>query len=247
MTAWEERKATVGIDEGKYIRYHTWGEFTDTSGLPINGCAISKPDENGRRVRILTQPLSAGTTGVVFIYKQGDFTQGGPSDIMMRRAVGGYEPINIVPPVDTEITGTFGERCRAHVNNSDDDMVGDDELMDDPLNDIRFPTLQTPAMNFSGTAAYNDSPGTAPDAGTGLNPFENALAHRGQIRGDTILIGYSHTPDQARFDFLSDSVPYNFYVHSTQDGGDTWSPAVDISKLTAETGVSVREPRIVAT
>src|SRR6056297_3398781 len=92
--AWEEKKATTGIDEGKYIRYHTIPEFTDTSALPINGCIISRPIENGRRVRILTQPLSAGSTGIVFIYKQGDFTQGGPSDIMLRRAIGGYEPVN---------------------------------------------------------------------------------------------------------------------------------------------------------
>jgi len=245
--AWEEKKATTGIDEGKYIRYHTIPEFTDTSALPINGCIISRPIENGRRVRILTQPLSAGSTGIVFIYKQGDFTQGGPSDIMLRRAVGGYEPVNLVPAVDTELTGTFGERCRAHVNNQDDDLIGDDELMDDPLNDIRFGTLHLPAVNFSGSAAYLDQPGTAPDVETGLNPYENALAHRGQLRGDTVVVGFSHVPDQARFDFLDDAIPYNFYIRSSQDGGDTWGPSVNVSNLTPESGLSAREPRIVGT
>jgi hypothetical protein len=245
--AWEEKKATTGIDEGKYVRYHTIPDFTDTATLPINGCVISRPLENGRRIRLLSQSLASGQTGLVFIYKQGDFTQGGPSDIMLRRAVGGYDPVNLVPPVDTEITGTFGERCRAHVNNADDDTIGDDELMDDPLQDIRDGTLHAAALNFSGSANYEDLPGTAPDAGTGANPFENSLAHRGQLRGDTILVGFSHVPDQARFDFLSDAQPYNFYIRSSQDGGATWSPSVNVSNLTPESGISVREPRIVGT
>lgn len=247
LVAWEERKSTGGIDEGKYVRYHTWPEFTDTGTLPINGCIISKPQENGRRVRILTQALSSGQTGVVFIYKQGDFTQGGPSDIMLRRAVGGYDPVNILPAVDSEITGVYGERCRAHINNEDEDDIGDDELMDDPLNDIRIGTHHFNATNFSGSANYEDLPSTAPDAATGLNPYENALAHRGQIRGDTIVVGFSHTPDQARFDFLADSTPYNFYARNSLDGGATWSSAFNFSGLTAADGLSVREPRIVAT
>lgn len=247
LIAWEEKKSTTGIDEGKYIRYHTWPEFTDTTTLPINGCIISKPQENGRRVRIMTQALSSGQTGVVFIYKQGDFTQGGPSDIMLRRAVGGYDPINILPVIDTEVTGVFGERCRAHVNNADSDDIGDDELMDDPLNDIRLNTNHLNALNFSGSENYEDLPSTAPDAGTGLNPYENSLAHRGQMKGDSIVIGFSHTPDQARFDFLSDSIPYNFYIRNSQDGGATWSDAHNFSGLTTVDGLSVREPRIVGT
>lgn len=247
VMAWEEKKATTGIDPGKYIRYHTVPEFTDTATFPINGCIISRPIENGRRVRILTQSLSAGQTGIVFIYKQGDFTEGGPSDIMLRRAVGGYDPANVVPAIDIEPTGTFGERCRAHVNNQDDDLVGDDELIDDPLNDIRFGTLHLPAVNFSGTAAYLDEPGTAPDVETGLNPYENSLAHRGQLRGDTVVVGFSHVPDQARFDFLDDAIPYNFYIRSSQDGGDSWGPSVNVSNLTPESGLSAREPRIVGT
>jgi len=247
VMAWEEKKATTGIDDGKYIRYHTIPDFTDTSTFPINGCIISRPIENGRRVRLLTQPLSAGQTGIVFIYKQGDFAQGGPSDIMLRRAVSGFDPVNIIPAVDTEITGSFGERCRAHVNNADDDLIGDDELMDDPLSDIRFGTAQLPALNFSGSAAYLDAPGTAPDVDTGLNPYENSLAHRGQLRGDTILVGFSHVPDKSRFDFLDDSIPYNFHIRTSTDGGETWGPSVNVSNLTMESGLSVREPRIVGT
>ncbi|MEE4639684.1 MAG: choice-of-anchor O protein [Wenzhouxiangella sp.] len=245
--AWEEKKSTTGIDDGKYIRYHTITEFTDTSGLPINGCIISRPIENGRRVRILTQPLSAGSTGIVFIYKQGDFAQGGPSDIMLRRAVGGYDPQNIVPAIDVEPTGPLGleqERCRAHVNNEPIDGFAD---LDDPLTDIRFGTEHQPAVNFSGTENYGDVPGTAPGVETGFNPYENALAHRGQMRGDQIILGFSHAPDQARFMFLDDAIPYNFYIRSSQDGGETWSAAINVSNLTADSGLSAREPRIVGT
>lgn len=241
--AWEEKKSTTGIDEGKYIRYHTIPEFTDTSELPINGCIISRPIENGRRVRILTQPLSAGDTGIVFIYKQGDFAQGGPSDIMLRRAVGGFNPEHIVPAIDIEPTGLLGdERCRAHVNNQ-----GVEDLLDDPLTDIRFGTEHLPATNFSGTVEYLDPPGTAPDVETGLNPYEDALAHRGQMRGDQIIIGFSHVPDQARFNFLDDAIPYNFYLRTSLDGGETWTDSANVSNLTAETGLSAREPRLVGT
>ncbi|MEE4330607.1 MAG: choice-of-anchor O protein, partial [Wenzhouxiangella sp.] len=178
---------------------------------------------------------------------QGDFAQGGPSDIMLRRAVGGYDPQHIVPAIDIEPTGIVGqeqERCRAHVNN---ELIEGLELLDDPLTDIRFGTEHLPAINFSGTAAYLDPPGTAPDAETGLNPFEDALAHRGQLRGDQIIVGFSHVPDQARFRFLDDAIPYNFYIRSSQDGGDTWSAAVNVSNLTPESGLSAREPRIVGT
>ena len=243
LIAWEERKSTTGIDDGKYIRYHSWPEFTNTADFPINGCIISKPDENGRRVRVLTQALSSGQTGIVFAYKQGEYSEGGPSDIMIRRAVGGFDPIHILPAVDSTVVGVYGEKCRAHVNNQDEDNIGDDELVDDPLNDV----TNSPAINFSGSEIYNGYPGMAESATTGLNPYENALAHRGQMKGENVVIGFSHTPDQARFDFLSDSVPYNFYIKSSQDGGATWSPAINFSNLTEESGVSVREPRIVGT
>lgn len=243
LIAWEERKSTTGIDNGKYVRYHTWPEFSDTLNLPINGCIISKPYENGRRVRVFTQPLSTGQTGLVFIYKQGEYSEGGPSDIMLRRAVGGYDPINIIPAVDSTIVGTFGEKCRSHVSNQDDDLIGDDELMDDPLTDL----VNTPAMNLSGSELYNQLPGDSPDATTSANPWESALAHRGQMKGDIIVVGYSHTPDQARYEFLSESHPYNFYMKSSQDGGATWSLAYNLSNLDATSGVSVREPRIVGT
>lgn len=243
LVAWEERKSTTGIDDGKYVRYHTWPEFTDTSTFPINGCAISNPLENARRVRVLTQPLSTGQTGLVFIYKQGDYSQGGPSDIMLRRAVGGYDPEHITPAVDSTVVGTFGEKCRAHVNNQDADLVGDDELMDNPLTDMN----NSAPINLSGTVLYNELPGGHPEATSEDNPYENALAHRGQMKGDTIVIGYSHTPDQSRFDFITDSQPYNFYMKSSQDGGGTWSSAYNLSNLDAASGVSVREPRIVGT
>ena len=67
------------------------------------------------------------------------------------------------------------------------------------------------------------------------------------MRGDQIILGFSHVPDKSRFDFLDDSIPYNFYIRSSQDGGDTWSPVINVSNLTAESGISAREPRIVGT
>lgn len=158
---------------------------------------------------------------------------------MLRRVVGGYDPANILPAVDAEITGIFGERCRAHINNAEDD-----ELMDNPLIDIRVGTAYLNAMNFSRSENYEDLPSTATNAATGLNPFESPLAHRDQMKGDKIVIGFSHASDQARFEFLSDSTTYNFYIRNSQGGGATWSTAFDFSGLTNADDVSIREPRI---
>lgn len=227
LVAYEETKGTLGWEEGKYIRYHTF-PFASPPSEQV-GCIISKPDENGRRVRVMTQPGSKGSTQAVFLYKQGETTQGGPSDIMLRRAVGGLGPEYLQPPIDAE-------NCRASRS-----------VDTDPLALLADPSVHTPAINLSGTRTYLDPTGSAHDAGTGDNDYENALAHRGLLRGDLIVVGYSYTPDLYRFTYLGDADPYNFYIRSSRDGGRTWSSPYDISNLSPESGLSVREPRIVPT
>ncbi|MDJ0654612.1 MAG: choice-of-anchor O protein [Xanthomonadales bacterium] len=239
IVAWEERKVSER-HTGKFVRYHTWPDFRLTAAFPMHGCIISNPQENGRRVRVLAQTGSAGDTNILFLYKQGLLTMAGPSDIMMRRTVQGFDPERVTPAIDVE-------RCRGHVKYEDDDTVGEDENLDSPVDDIRIGTHHLPAVNLSGTAWPMAYPGTAHTATTEANNLEDAQAHRGQMRGDNIIVGYSHTPDVAEFRNFSVSIPYNFYVTHSLDGGDTWSRPYNFSGLTAESGITARDPRIVGT
>ncbi len=83
---------------------------------------------------------------------------------------------------------------------------------------------------------------------TGANMLENALAHRGMMRGSSILVGFSYVPDLERFQLLDTEAPYNFMVRRSTDGGATWTTAVNLTPVvTAESGYTVKEPRIVPT
>ncbi|MCG6118879.1 MAG: glycoside hydrolase [Aquimonas sp.] len=225
VIAYEETKGTQGFDEGKYIRYNSFLWNAPPEGGEV-GCIISEPGENARRVRFLTQDFT-NEVPLVFIYKQGEFTQGGPSDIFLRRATGGQiTPESLVPPIDAV-------NCRSSI------VTGGNPLVD--MN-------QPPALNFSGSAAVKGGTGTAPGAASGDNPIENALAHRGVMRGNTLVIGYSYTPDLFRFTYLDNSDPYNFYIRRSTDGGVTWSDAVNMTpEITGPSRLTVKEPRIVGT
>ncbi|MEN8303648.1 MAG: choice-of-anchor O protein, partial [Campylobacterota bacterium] len=84
------------------------------------------------------------------------------------------------------------------------------------------------------------------------NPYDDARAHRGQIRGDFLIVGYSYTPNWAAARIAHDK--YDFYVRRSFDGGNTWTTAdgntsegpVNVSNL-ANNKETVIEPRLVAT
>ena len=225
VIGYEETKGLQGFDEGKYIRYH----YFDWNTPPLGGetgCIISSPGENARRVRFLSQSAS-NDVPLVFIYKQGEFTQGGPSDVFIRRATGKQiTPESLDPPVDAE-------NCRSSIVDGGN-----------PLEDVTQPA----AINFSGSSAPQGGTGTAPSALSGDNPIENALAHRGIIRGNTIIIGYSYTPDLSGFQLLDNVDPYNFFIRRSIDGGVTWNSAENMTpEITGPSQLSVKEPRIVPT
>jgi hypothetical protein len=226
VVAYEETKGLGGFDEGKYIRYQVF-PWNTPPVAGADGCIISAPVENARRVRFLTQePPNA--TQLVFMYKQGEYSQGGPSDIFVRRTTSGLlTPESLQPPVDAV-------NCTASKNDDEDVLA--------------LLAQQPPAINFSGSDQLKGGTGTAPGALSGDNPIENALAHRGIMRGGTIIIGYSYTPDLFRYTYLDDTDPYNFWIRRSTDGGATWSAAVNLTpEVTGPSKLSVREPRIVPT
>ncbi|NIV37854.1 MAG: hypothetical protein GWN58_53115, partial [Anaerolineae bacterium] len=53
------------------------------------------------------------------------------------------------------------------------------------------------------------------------NPYDDARAHRGAIRGDFVVMGYSYTPNWAASRNGNDK--YDFYVRRSFDGGQTWT------------------------
>jgi len=83
----------------------------------------------------------------------------------------------------------------------------------------------------------------------GLSAIDNARAHRAVIRGSSIAVGYTHTPDMmaAEPDFTANPTQnYNFYVRISSDSGATFGPARNLSNVGMPT-VSIGEPRLVPT
>lgn len=172
IVAYEETKGLEGLDTGKYIRYHTFSAFDDSAPDATDGVGwiLSTPNENARRVRFVTQPgpfQSQSDVRIVWVWKEGAFDNGGPSDIMCRVGTKnpndpmstGLRPQDLSPPIDPDATTR---------ENAFNNALG---------------------MNLSssmGLAAHPED-----------NFFEDSRAHRGLVRGDFLAFGWSWTPDWA--------------------------------------------------
>jgi len=53
------------------------------------------------------------------------------------------------------------------------------------------------------------------------NPYEDARAHRGDINGDFLVVGYTYTPNWGAYRNGNDK--YDFFVRRSYDGGQTWT------------------------
>jgi hypothetical protein len=233
---------------GKLIRYHHFPLFTapdimkpgnilslqakdPATGLPLTWDDGTPKYENARRVRFILQAKTAcGTPAVptcptiVAVYKQGIEGQGRPSDVMMRRALGGYE---------------FGKFLPGAQN-------------------VSSPTVlsTTPTSSDDGDVKVTDWAWTEDNLTeeSWANPFDDARAQRGAIRGNMLLFGYTWTPNWAAARNGNDN--YNFFVRWSKDGGATWrttpaDPATfeepyNISKL-PNFKSTVIEPRTIST
>ncbi|MCG3184592.1 MAG: hypothetical protein ICCCNLDF_02719 [Planctomycetes bacterium] len=246
VIAYEETKALEQFDTGKYIRYHTSTPFstvtTSETGFESHaygltgdvtkgqGWIISDPAENARRVRIVNQGTPGPTTGLLFafVYRQGLYDQGGPADIMVRTGrknaadmnSTGLRPEDLYPSVNFSSTATYPLPTGLNTG-SDRELAASNA---NPLN----------VSSRLGLTAESDD-----------DNIENALAHRGEVDGDEIIIGYSWTNDGtlARY---TDLANFNFFIRRSFDGGDTWEAQRNLTNIT-DTKISVREPRIVKT
>jgi hypothetical protein len=85
-----------------------------------------------------------------------------------------------------------------------------------------------------------------------VNRVENALAHRGVLRGDELWIGYNYTNDLVKMWAQLDN--YNFWVRkytfvpatATAPAGGSWELPYNITNIT-DKRINVREPRFFGT
>ncbi len=219
IVAYEETKGSEGLDEGKYIRYHSFA-FNTPPNTPegLAGCIISNPLKNARRVRLLGQSAAAAGAGgiqLAVFWKEGIYDRGGPSDIVLRRGVGGVQTSDMQPTVDP--TCTTSDYTTA---------IG---LSNQPGENLSSNTPTATTVNLT------DS--------TEANYTENALAHRGVLRGDTLWLGFTYTNDLVRLWAQLDN--YNFWLRRyTLAGG--WENPVNVTNV-EDKRINVREPRIFST
>ena len=244
ILAYEETKGSDGLDDGKYVRYHTfdwnnppsWTKDTGTVPQETAGCIISNPTLNARRVRFVPQkePGTASGMRLGIFWKEGEFTQGGPSDIMLRKGIvnangvtggNGFSPAEMVPAVDSNCS----------VSNYAAAGVLDNE----------------PALNMSSQAEVAEATTDADIANSTLSDDtnqvveESANAHRGLLRGDDLYIGYTYTPVLAEL-LYTNTQNYNFYLRHYDGASGTWSAPENKSNET-DTTINIREPRLVGT
>lgn len=110
---------------------------------------------------------------------------------------------------------------------------------------IKNTALRPGSTGFLANDVLADTPVNLTDTG----PLDNALAHRGTLRGDFVSIAYDHTPDAVAANPEKTKPPtgtYNLFIKRSTDGGETWSTARNLSNVT-DPAVRVVEPRQVAT
>ncbi len=275
QVAYEETKGSQGLLSGKVIRYHLFpynqpptscepddaeldGCARGTNGNvmpaledPVRmGCILSDPGENARRVRFFSQGTAGpnSSSKMLIFWKQGEYDAGGPSDIIARRGF----------VTEGETGGTVGLRIQdmePAINVPTAAVMGDTPdgcyIMGDE--DVETGAYaNTLGMNLSA----NTELGGDLDLWTGDNPYEDARAHRGFIKGDFMVLGYSYTPDWAVARY-TDQENYAFWVRTSTDGGQNWTDPVDVSSEAldemaadlglAPEGINIKEPRVIKT
>jgi hypothetical protein len=202
IIAYEETKGSIGLDSGKFIRYHAF-PFNTPPPAAV-GCILSDPAKNARRVRMLTQsPADAGAGGIqiAIFWKEGIYDKGGPSDIVVRRGMGGLQPANMVPAVDAACETSDYATAIA-------------------LTSARAENISSKTPTAT-TANLTDD--------TELNYTENSLAHRGVLRGPDLWIGYTYTTDLVKL--WAQIENYNFWIRKFTLGG-TWSNPQNVTNIT---------------
>ena len=183
--------------------------------------------ENARRARFILQGKSAvgeSKTVMLIVYKEGQEGMGRPSDIMLRRVVSKvpgnpYAYSNIICD-SYEIAANGKEVCVLGAQNMS--TVTPTEVTEKADGDLE-------AYGYIKVVEWEQTLLNLEDSSS-INSYEDARAHRGQIRGDLVTMGYSYTPNWAAARNGNDN--YDFVVRRSFDGGQTWTTDPDGSGVT---------------
>lgn len=181
--------------------------------------------ENARRGRFILQgrgAIKTSRTVMMMVYKMGEEGTGRPSDIMSHRWV---VPLGDDTTVDNpysfnNVVGNWTQDplseqfyfAQGPVNMSSvtptftTDSAGDPET-EDPWGAVKVVEWTQSAENLADV--------------TGRNRFDDARAHRGQLRGDFVQLGFSYTANWAAARNGNDK--YDFFIRRSFNGGETWT------------------------
>jgi hypothetical protein len=161
---------------------------------------------NARRVRLLQQPkgkVGASKTILVALYREGAEGHGKPADIFIRRMTvtperadgNPYSFDHFALTVQNVSSVTpFEKRTYVVLDESTNNMTSVEKMVSWTWSDYNL----------------NDKSET--------EPYSNALAHRGALAGDELIIAYSWVPNWGR----QAPEKYDLYVRRSWDGGKTF-------------------------
>jgi hypothetical protein len=224
-------------DEGNLIPIF----YKDAEGLPTEDFRQYKT-EVARRVRFIAQPKSQigpSRTIMLATYKQGREGSGKPSDVFVVRGV--------VPDTDTKYDNPyrFDNLQRLDTSEPNPDDYGYNRYQRKHMNmsaatvEVMDPVEKAgdgEGNTWNKVGKWKQYGGNMSDESF-ANPFSDAKAHRGFIRGDRIVFGYSFTPNWGRLG--GDHM--DFYVRRSFDGGQSWTTDPDGPEEVVHTVIE-REP-----
>jgi hypothetical protein len=185
--------------------------------------------ENARRPRIIAQPKSdmlkepGADTVAVVLYKQGREGNGKPSDIFAVRVVVPAAELNSTSKANPYRFDNF-VRYASGADTSDPSVMRYQRRhmnMTSATVEAQDPTDL--AMDYEGNTYGKvlrwKQYGNDLSDESFANPYSDAKGHRGFLRGNQLVIGYSFTPNWGRLggDHL------DFFVRRSFDGGRTWT------------------------
>ncbi len=190
-------------------------EILDYLGQPIPAY------ENARRPRLIIQSKKAALEGKeageegtvqVCVFKMGEEGQGRPSDILMTRFVTDSTKKGNPYVFDNIKKDEFGDIIYQNISSV---TVVEKTYSKGYLNNADFSGKREPykVVEWEQTFENLDDP-------TWENPYDDARAHRGIIRGDFLAIAYTWTPNWAPARNGNDH--YDLFLRRSFDGGATW-------------------------
>ena len=231
IVTYEETKGSDKLDNGKYVRYHSFS--FDNPEEKAAGAIISDPTQNARRVRFVPQ-TNAATNGLRMgiFWRQGEPTEGGPGDIMVR--------LGFKDSTDANSSGLKIEDFRPSVDHGAAVTDYADAIL---LNNTPALNISSNTIPWSEIGGENGASTNTLEDTTILNPYEDARAHRAAIRGDDFYIGYSYAKDWAVATYTNMD-NYNFWMRRYNSADDAWTNALNVSNID-DVKIHAKEPRLV--